>query len=159
MPYSPTSPLGKALESLRTLIASSASFQAWVGAASLEAALEHVHLFSVETPNQPFVVIDIEEWKTDKLGEPAGPWGAHGAFWILWEARPNPAYSSNDADAGLEFIDRVDAIAEEMRAAAGQNTAIALEELQPTAGPGRTDKTTRAGADGDRLLWEWEARF
>jgi hypothetical protein len=126
-----------AMQNMRILIASSATFQALVGVADYLSALPYVYRWYVSTPGsaRPFCIVDeVPEEEDDWLADHC--YTERGAFIVIFQGavtKTNAAgatvYKHADVDwrgQGIVFKNTVDAIRTEIKALAGQDRGGSL---------------------------------
>lgn len=145
MPTEPQGPLSIAVDALRTLLASSAAFQAWVGAADLEAAKARVHWFAVREPKaltRPYAEVSFIE--ADGLSGDVIGRGGHSAFGLSGSLRVCLTADAPDRpdEAGedfretiLPFLNQVGTIVREMMQLAGGGGHLDVTAPKVTLGP------------------------
>lgn len=146
----PTDALSLAASTLRLTIADSATFRTWTNSANQAAALAKI--FSGSAPagtTAPFAVIEgpVDRWARDGGGA-RERWV--GTAELVVRFRGSAPTEADSWDARFEFLNKVGAIARELRALFGRVgyfDADAWEALSP--GPVRPTRTERVTAVGD----------
>jgi hypothetical protein len=164
MPVTPTSSLALYLANLRTLIAASATFQAWVGADDAAAAAAHVHLIGLPPPNgeeftadelsalRPFVIVGFhprDGVQFSRVADQEYEESARVAFSFEDEVAPENA--RNYDDAAIDFLNQAGGTLKDMQDLAGTDGYLSVHEFRMEKAPTRADQTAAAGR-GDYLV-------
>jgi len=149
-----------AKDDLQTLVAASATFQNWVGAAGAteaerraNAALR-VYLDIEESPARPFAAVhfgqpaEIEDMAKTGGSAQFMSGGDRGTVELVFEAAVDTTHST-PADQLRAFERKVDAILEEMKALAGTDGFLIVRAIRIADGPARYGTTDGDLADGD----------
>jgi len=142
---SATGPLSLPLENLRTLLANSATFKTWVGAADVTAAKDRIYLAGVAGTayTRPYaVVMQAGAGGLERVAEADGAakrFIASGRLLLALEDDVPSDYQSSYADAELDFTNTIGAIISEMEALAGTSGFLAVKHIAIHSGPARSD--------------------
>jgi len=140
------------LTNLRTLLAASSTWQAWVAAANAAAAAERVHLVTVDAAEaqRPFaVVMPGDEWARESVaGGTANCFLANGTLNLAIEADVPAEYAGSHADAAVWFLSKVGAIISEMEDLAASGTYLNVTGIKQLDAIGRSPKSEQK-SDGD----------
>ena len=158
MSVTPSGMLSLPLENLRTLVAASAAFQAWVGATGeteaelIASAKEHIYLVGLDGDNvvnaRPFAVVDHgESWTLTRLAEPH-TYRATGSLLLCFEDNVDAAHAGSIPDAQLAFTNMVGDVVEDMFEKAGTDTYLAVSQITLVRGPSRSAETQQK-TEGD----------
>jgi len=148
------------LENLRTLVAASANFQAWVGAGDASEAKEHVYRVAADSPfssKRPFALVrNADPGEVEHASEAGGAaqyFVESGALELYFEDAVAEANQDSHADAELAFLNTVGAIMGDMEALAGSGTYLTMTGWQILAGPTRSHPDeTESGGDFYQVL-------
>jgi hypothetical protein len=136
-------PLGK----LRDMVASSPAFQAWVGAADYDEALERVHvLATVRNPAVPLCLVDLSDGfeRERMLITNARPFEQRGSLVAYFRDAVDPTHS--DAEAAFAFCNRLGAVWSELERMAGNPGALLITSIGLAAAPTRIEIDRRQHA-------------
>ena len=165
---SPTGSMGLAQQHLANMIADSAAFRAWVGAADQAEAFGSIYQDALPPGGtdladlqalRPFALV----WTDPQLGfnkqfaaGGAARWHtASGVIGVYFEAEIDAADASDPAEAGVKFKNVIDAIQSEMDAINGQAGYLGYDEIRKVEGPTRSDEDDRP-TQGDFLFLVWQ---
>ena len=166
---SPAGSISLAQEYLRDTLAASATFQAWVGAASAAAAEASIYQDDLPAPATPpeYTLAELQGYRpmaiiqTDEDGgylveqDSAGDgfdFDEHGKLWLCLEGNVSEALANQNAEMLLQFRNTVGQILDDMLALAGTVGYLAMRRVR-VFGPFRThpDKAARQGD----AVWVW----
>lgn len=138
MAQTPSGIMSLPLAHLQTLIAASATFQSWVGAADAAAAKNSIHLINVPDTvlTRPFALIGFgEKWKAQKTAEFFHD--KRGELFLVFEADVAEIDQASEADAVFAFMNQVGAVISHMLSMAGNNGYLNVIEAEMLAPPVR----------------------
>lgn len=141
-----TSEAALAMEVLRTALANSAAFQAWVEAADASEALASIHYVNEKTGSRPLAIISNPQL----FAVAAGGFQRYTVM-ISFEAVPTKVYS--EEDAVIEFINTVGDIVQEMQQYDDANAQL-IAEFEAQDQPQRT----REEQGQDFMYQTWRIR-
>ena len=152
MAVAPTGSLSKPLYNLQTLIASSATFQTWVGAtgdaeAKLAAARARIYLAAKPGGSavRPFAVVgqgDEREWP-GLAGGARNHFGDSGSLLVSFEADVAEEDQDDDADAEMAFLNPVGGVIDDILQLSASGGYLAVTGITLSDGPGRSDPRER----------------
>ncbi len=151
----PEGSLSLPMEHLRTLVAASATFQAWTNTASAADAKDHIYLTIAEVDAterlanmRPFALIALaEEADFESVGGGANDtFIDRGSLTLIFEANVEPA--DNAGDVGLLFANQVGKTIDEMLALAGSSGYLCVQRIEKFLGPARAKHDIEDG-EGD----------
>ena len=151
MAVSPSGPISKALNNLRTLLSNCAAFKTLVGAADAAAALASIHLVAVENPTRPFALIAFAErgcWTARKNAGGAGNYFRDEGSLMLLLEQDVAEGTSTEPDAGLTFANALGDIAADILELAGTGTYLSVTGVRVVQGPQRSHRDA-APKEGD----------
>jgi len=121
MPVTPTGPEAAPLAGLETMISESATFQAWVGAASATLAKASIHWVEEDEGNltRPYALIDFADSNVDTISGVGlnNTYTTGGAFFVMFEWDVTAGLDWRDAF--ITFLNTMGAIGNEMLAQSG----------------------------------------
>ena len=136
-----TGPEAQPLDILRTMIAGSATFQAWLGIdpeaeeeTRLAAAKARVYIVSATLPTRPFALIGFgSRWAARRIADGY----AYSGSAFMQMAKDLQAEEGGDQNAAfLAFVRDAGAIVEELFAQAGGDGMLRFEEISRAKSPG-----------------------
>ena len=126
------------LYNAQTLLANSANFRTWVGAADVAEARNSIHMvaYESESPTRPFAIVaEGREWGFEMDAGGAGfTYMATGIVAVTFEASITEA---SEPDAQFEFTNPVGKIIDDCLALAGTDGLLAVHGFSKTYGPSR----------------------
>lgn len=127
------------LHYLRLMVADSAAFRTWVGAANQAEALARVYINRETSPTRPFAVV---AWATN-WGREATSGGARNYFEqvgdLMLMLEDDIAAGLDEADAYYTFTNTIGAILAEIEALAGTAGYLNIMSITVENGPARPD--------------------
>ncbi len=129
--------ISRPLIALQTMLAESATFQAWTSAANAAAALNSIHLVTVaeDALARPFAIVDLG----DTLSLHAAAAGTHipsGELTVYFEA--DVPDDITDAQALLAFSDQVGGVIADLLAVSGDGDRISIRAIGYSTAPTRS---------------------
>jgi hypothetical protein len=132
-------PLSIPLATLKTMLSKSATFQAWVNAATEAEALASIHVVSVESEDErrPFAIINIgAKWASNLSAGGAGNFFINdGELILAFEA---DVAEVSESLAVYEFLDKIGAIIEEIQALSGLGGYLSFHSIECSEPPVRS---------------------
>lgn len=146
MAVAPSGPWSEILYNAQTLIANSANFRTWVGAADVAAARNSIHMVAYEasSPTRPFAIVaQGTDWMHAGAAGGAGiTYLTSGIVAVTFEADITEALA---ADAEFEFTNPVGDILDDCLDLAGTSGYLAVHSFEKTKGPSRSGEQMDAG--------------
>ena len=138
MPVTPSGIQSAAIDSLRDLVAGSATFQSWTGTSTSAAAKERVYVRAVDGEGPigyvaPFAIIVPQSFHVNiVVGAFSG-----GELLLYFEGDVSAEYRANHKDATYEFTNYCGAIIKEVMA--GSYATLFITDIESTSPPVRAD--------------------
>lgn len=149
MPVVPTEMISLPLHYLRLMVADSATFRTWVGAADQAEALARLYLNKETAPIKPF---GVTAWDSN-WGREATSGGARNYFEqagdLMLMFEDDVAAGLSEADAYYTFTNTVGAILAEMEALAGTAGYLNITSITVENGP------ARPGSDEEQTIGDF----
>lgn len=135
--------LAAPLETLRRMVAASATFQSWTSSANATEAKTHVHLVAITDASaaRPFAIVRYAEDADHR--EDASAWGAtqlfidQGSIELGFEADVADGDADSHEDAELAFVNDIGQIMEDVNDIAGTDDYLILRGWEVVRGPAR----------------------
>ena len=155
MSVTPTGPLSKPLNRLRTLLSESATWQTWTGSADATEALEHIYLVEADPDEvtRPFAVVGFGD-SYNARAEAGGAGQVYvdgGELFLMFEDEPDSEHSA--ADAELTFLNNVGNSLSEMLEISGTDAYLTIEEITLDWGPARSRREEGDEDDYYQIAW------
>lgn len=144
MAVAPASSTGKVLDNLRTALANSTTFQAWVGAADAAAALASIHLYDVDPDadksfqaQMPLAIVrDADPPQVAWTHLSAWPLG--GVVVVEFLDAVAAANQSDHEAAGNAFRNNAEGVLDDLMALSEAGGYLMIRRIEPESGPART---------------------
>jgi len=144
MAVSPTGLLSTPIHLARVTVASSATFQSWVGAATRPHALPYILPDSTESDDLPIAVVGFDENFSRKMiaGGARHFFQSEGDLFLLFR---DAITEDDDVDAFYSFCNTVGAVVAEMEEFAGGAGYLAITNITLAEPPARAHEDEAAG--------------
>lgn len=169
--HDPSGPISLAMENLRSLVAGSATFQAWVNAADATQAKDNVHLVALPLPEdkesytleeiqaeRPFVIIGLPEDKnafnSSRVGELA--YQHSGRLVIYLEANVPEEIARDPGTVEVWFLNQIGAVISEMQDLSGGAGYLTVHDFNCSAPQRSGEEELSTGGDFMAILVEIE---
>ena len=133
MTVTPSGEYSLPLYNLQTLLAASAAWQEWVGAANAEGGRRRIHLVAVDAAEalRPLAWIDQgDDWSREtEAGGARNHFKGSGTLKLWFEADVPKEYEDSHRHAMLWFMNKVGAIISEMEQLAGSGSYLCVHRF------------------------------
>ena len=160
MAVTPTGFLSTPVDTLRTMLANSAAFQTWVGAADATAAKARIYPFTIDEGSytRPYAIVTFGDggFSLNNVGTGAADsFQDRGQLRIFFEANVSAGNQGNHADSVYEFTNQIGAVLSDIAALAVSGYLV-ISSFRVSV-PSRSDAEEKdAGADYFNVVVEVE---